>query len=47
MAPLVMKDVVPLCMHQYVRAFGTSRVPGVEEGAWLVVNNYQDFNRTC
>ena len=30
--PLIMKDVVPLCMHQYVRAFGTSRIPGIEEG---------------
>lgn len=29
--PLIMKDVVPLCMNQYVRWFGTSRIPGLEE----------------
>ena len=27
-----MKDVVPLCMNQYRRMFGTTRIPGVEEG---------------
>ena len=30
--PLIMKDVVPLCMSQYRRMFGTTRIPGVEEG---------------
>ena len=36
-----MKDVVPLCMSQYHRMFGTTRIPGVEEG-WCLLTIFQD-----
>lgn len=41
--PLLLENVVPLCMAQHERSFGTSRIPGIEEGApgkvWRLIRN--------